>query len=118
MSFFNRRRGEGGTSPVPNEQLNLTNYDERTVFPTDGFSVQPSAPQPMQQPIPSATTTAVFDGAGVSSVPPIGTERPMVFASREHKDVYIYEYSDRLEYYVKMNTSMYKFNTVYKNSQG
>ena len=41
-------------------------------------------------------------------------ELPMVFASREHSDIYIYEYSDRLEYYLKTATSMYRFNTVKK----
>ena len=102
MSFFNRRRDREQISPVPdNQPLNLTNYVEKTVIPTDAQS----------ETAVGAATTAVMDN--VSSVR-TETERPMVFVSKEHSGIYIYEYSDRLEYYVKTATCMYKFDTVAK----
>jgi len=103
LSFFNRRR-EQPVSPIPDAQpLNLTNYVEKTVIPTDAQSDTQL----------SSATTAVMDG-GVQSGVQTATERPMVFVSKEHSDIYIYEYSDRLEYYVKTATCMYKFDTVAK----
>ncbi|MDE5562868.1 MAG: hypothetical protein K2J01_04910 [Clostridiales bacterium] len=48
----------------------------------------------------SATPVATAQASGL----------PMVFASRTHKDVYVYEYSDRLEWYLKTATCMHLFN--------
>lgn len=108
MSIFRRRNGFDRTDdPVPSptdDRLNLTNYVERTVIPTDaGYGYTAPATEPL-----AATTTAVSDFAETA-------EQPMVFASREHSGIYIYEYSDRLEYYVRTATCMHKFDTVKKS---
>ena len=104
MGLFGRRRGGFGeqTSPAPTDDyLNLTKYDEKFILPTDGG---------LRQRCP--TVTAVRELA--QDAPLQQTERPMVFLSRAHSDIYIYEYSDRLEYYVKTATCMFKCNTVTK----
>ncbi len=41
-------------------------------------------------------------------------ERPMVFALRKYKDVFVYEYSDRFEYYNYTLNGMVRMNTEYK----
>lgn len=111
MSIFNRRRAgmDSQLAPEPAEDhLNLTNYVERTVIPTDGYNAVPSA----QNVAPAAsTTTAVRDNASdnVSAV-----ERPMVFKSKQHPDMFIYEYSDRLEYYIRTASDMVCFRTEKK----
>lgn len=102
--MFNRRRGGfGNDSPVPDNDFNgMTGYEEKTVFPMES-GVAPS---------PASSTTAVenygFDPASITG------ERPRVFTSRENAGVYIYEYSDRLEYFVKLENSMFRFNIVKK----
>ena len=109
MSFFNRRRNGFNESPVPDQSDNfggLTGYVEKTVIPTDNFADAQAR---------AATTTAVVDmPLGATDMQQQTGERPMVFLSKEHSGIYIYEYSDRLEYYVRTNTCMYKFDTVYK----
>lgn len=115
MSFFNRRRSEFDRAAVGrDEQLNLTNYDERTVIPTESVPpVMPVSMQPIDTSMPATSTVSVPVGTA-QPVPPPPTERPMVFVSREHPGIYIYEYSDRLEYYMRTNTCMHKFDTVKK----
>lgn len=118
MFGFGRRRSFDRQND--NDQ-NSTGYREKTVFTTDfgspdngGYSggfAQNSAPQ--------SNGYANQNNAYAQSASSGGTttevrELPMVFASREHSDIYIYEYSDRLEYYLKTATSMYLFNTVKK----
>lgn len=115
MGSFGRRRGGFGeqASPAPTDDyLNLTKYDEKFILPTDGGLPLQQQTEPR---VDGATVTAVRD---LQQTEPQQlaqqTERPMVFLSRAHSDIYIYEYSDRLEYYVKTATCMFKFNTVAK----
>lgn len=68
-------------------QPDLTDYEEKKVLP-------------------------VSDALGGAAGTP--DERPLVFASNKHEGVYIYEYSDRLEFYVKTNTGMVLHSKVYK----
>ena len=120
-----------------NNDQNSTGYSEKTVFPTDfggqennnfqnGYA-QPTTPQNngydgyAQNQTPAGgmyAQQAQHNYAYAQSSAPVTTaqmrELPMVFASRTHSDVYIYEYSDRLEYYLRTATSMYLFNTVRK----
>ena len=104
--FGRRRNGLGAQSPVPDPDKypNLTNYEERFVRPTE--PTQPFAAEP----------APAFTGADIAQQVAVATERPMVFVSKAHSDIYIYEYSDRLEYYVKTSTCMYKFDTVRKQN--
>ena len=57
--------------------------------------------------------------AAPQSATPVATAQvsglPMVFASRTHKDVYVYEYHDRLEWYLRTATCMHLFNIDRKN---
>lgn len=110
MGIFGRRRNNFGqqSNPVPTDDyLNLTKYDEKFILPTD-VGAQAAAQSPLAE---TTTVTAVRD---LQSTDAQTAERPMVFLSKEHSDIYIYEYSDRLEYYVKTATCMFKFNTVNK----
>lgn len=106
---------------------NATGYQEKTVFPTDfsapeysnnyqsgGYAqdngyAQNGAPQnSMVQ--NSGTYTQSMGGTATE----VAQERPMVFASRKHNDIFIYEYSDRIEWYLKTDKEMYLFDTVKK----
>ncbi len=105
--MFGRRRRNGfdgdGLIPDDNGFNGMTGYEEKTVFPADfGKTVEPAA----------QTATAVRDGFSATSTT---AERPMVFVSKENSGVFIYEYADRLEYYVKLESSMFMFNVVKKN---
>ncbi|MCH5165967.1 MAG: hypothetical protein J1G01_06160 [Clostridiales bacterium] len=111
MGIFNRRRGiDRQESPKPTDDyLNLlTKYDEKYILPTDN-----AGPQMPQQDFSATTATATMVG-DMQSVGMQTEERPMVFVMRENKDIFVYEYSDRLEYYLKTDSSMYKFHTVKK----
>lgn len=109
MSLFgNRRRsGFGGDSPVPDRDFNeMTGAEENRVFSTES---QPVATQ-------TATAPEVNNNYGFDPASVVG-ERPRVFASRDNKDVFIYEYSDRLEYFVKLENSMFRFNVTNKQQR-
>lgn len=120
-----------------NGEQNSTGYSEKTVFPTDFGSpennnyqngyAQPAAPQSNMYDGGYAQNSELNNGgyaqpaqpqnygyAAPQSVTPVATAPvgglPMVFASRTHKDVYVYEYSDRLEWYLKTATCMHLFN--------
>ncbi|MDE6201417.1 MAG: hypothetical protein K2M47_06045 [Clostridiales bacterium] len=120
-----------------NEQ-NSTGYREKTVFSTefgspetnnyqngyaqnmpqnngfDGGYAQSPAPNYGGYEQPSAPQSYAYaQSAAPVATAPAG-ELPMVFASNKHPDMYVYEYSDRLEWYLKTSTSMYLFNTVKK----
>lgn len=104
MFGHRRRNGFDGDGLIPDDKgfNGMTGYEEKTVFSTD----LGKAPEPAAQ-----TATAVQNGfSAVSST----AERPMVFVSKENSGVFIYEYSDRLEYYVKLESSMFMFNVVKK----
>lgn len=116
-----------------NEQ-NSTGYREKTVFPTDfgapennnfqNGGYNQNVPQNngfdggyAQAPAPDGgyTQPAAPQSYGYAqSAAPVATaqvsELPMVFASRTHSDVYVYEYPDRLEWYLKTATCMHLFN--------
>lgn len=101
-----------------NEDQNSTGYSEKTVFSTDFGAPQNTYQNGMygqsdyaQSAPQNNAMNAPYTGNTLTET---AQEKPMVFASREHSDIYIYEYSDRLEYYLKTATSMYRFNTVKK----
>lgn len=107
-------------------QPDLTGYEEKQIFPTDGMFGNNGYNQPVQPVAPSVQPVDYTGFTGNASVANYGgvatemreintVEKPMVFAMRGHSDIYIYEYSDRLEYYVKASTKMHMFDTVYKN---
>lgn len=52
--------------------------------------------------------------AGAPSAADEGEERPYAYASRSDPNLYIYEYSDRLEYYRRMGDEMIHTSTEYK----
>ena len=113
--MFGRRRNSGANDVLPDS----TNYQEKTVFTTDGGPSDYSRPVGSQSPFgaPYQSSPYLGDAGTVTEMRPIQsapkTEAlPMVFASREHNDIYIYEYPDRFEYYLRTATSMYLFNTV------
>lgn len=107
-----RRRPFNTEKPVDAEE-NLTGFDERYVIPTgvpvDGFS-QPQQPQPQ-----SGGQTYAPQSAPAYDRSMAEPERPMVFALREHPDMYVYEYSDRFEYYRRTPYGMERCNTEYRN---
>lgn len=134
MGFFNRRRSfdrnQAGVQP------DSTGYQEKTVYSADvsgqysdnGFASQAQqsgaysvgaqgygAPNSDAQGY-GAQSYGMPSGQTVTDVdyPPVEkqTELPKVYASREHPDIYIYEFSDRLEYYFRTANSMCKLKTV------
>lgn len=127
MSMFpSRRRPFNTESPVTGE--NLTGYDERYDLPVNGsgagvglaqdapaqngVSVQPGLfDRSFGQAQPVATATAV-----AAESAPI-KERPMVFALRAFSDMFVYEYSDRFEYYRRTPDGMVRCNTEYKQTR-
>ncbi len=116
-----RRRNFEESNPINSDDWNLTKYDEKYILPTDGSANVSQDPVPVPQSAASVATdmktetvTDVYSvgrGYGRESVE---TERPMVFALRAYKDVYVYEYKDRLEYYKNTPDGMVKCNTEYK----
>ena len=133
MDIFGRRRRANRQEPTPTQQ-DLTGYEEKTVFSTEppvsstespvnvapgyGYSQQqaPVEPNygaagytPQQTSGYNGTVTEFRDLDGE-----VRTERPMVFAMRAIPDMYVYEYSDRLEYYLRTPSSMFKYKTVMK----
>lgn len=111
FSFFGlgRRRGPNGVEPTPTSEPNLTNYDEKTVFRTESEELKAGAAA-----MPAAGTTTATATDSESSVYGQADERPMVFATRQNPDMYIYEYSDRLETYIKTSSAMLLYKTEYK----
>lgn len=101
--FFNRRRSLDSQVGVQDNR-NLTNYDEKTIFSTDAGGAYGNYDGVVTATAPRDVYTATTQKETL----------PMVFASRNHSDIYIYEYPDRLEYYVKASTQMFKFDTVKK----
>lgn len=123
--MFGRKRPPMGEVPP-----GATDYQEKTVFSTEPSAPAPqtqqmySAPQPQQMysaPQPQQSFggyTTTPNGGAVTEMRPLyqePQEKPRVFASRKSPDIFIYEYSDRLEYYLRTATSMYKFHTVMRN---
>ena len=112
MFGSSRRRSLGGQG-----EQNSTGYSERTVFPTDFGSPENSNYQ-NTAPQGNGGQSGLFgdiapqeSGYAPSASKP---ELPMVFASRENSDMYIYEYPDRLEWYVKTSTCMLLVRTAKK----
>lgn len=114
MGLFNRRRNnfDGGQAQTPaptDDYLNLTKYDEKFILPTDSGAQSAFGEAPS---LGTATITSVRDIPVAEQQQ--GGERPMVFLSRKHNDIYIYEYSDRLEYYIRTSNSMMMLTSVKK----
>lgn len=122
-----RRRPFSTESPVTGE--NLTGYEERYELPTNGaggFGFMQDA-QPAQNQTAPTSQPSLFGqsaygqaqpGTGhataVAAEPAPAKERPMVFALRAFSDMFVYEYSDRFEYYRRTPDGMVRCNTEYK----
>lgn len=98
--------------PTPDDDYNPTNYDEKFVIPTGGgaqmqqsgmFGAAPAYTAPVyktEQPLGFGAAAAPASAAvGSESEKTASAEQPMVFALRSDSQLYVYEYSDRLEYY-------------------
>lgn len=91
----------------------MTKYDEKFIFSTDsglsmGKATDNVGATGFGAAIPQAETTTTTVMA-MRDIPPTQTvvaEKPMVFKLRANNDVYVYEYSDRLEYYLKTDSCM------------
>ena len=141
--FSGRRRPFNTDRPVTGE--NLTGYDERYELPIEsgsqgstfgatqnaapaqsfnGFGAPPQdlfggsafgAPQTESK---VATATAPMqDVSGLRQDGQSSFERPMVFALRAFSDMFVYEYSDRFEYYRRTPNGMERCNTEYKQNR-
>lgn len=105
--MFERRRQDRFAN---DENLNLTKYSEKYILPTDGgqdvSDLYTPPPQgdfaPQSAPSESAIPVATAQTENV--------ERPMVFAVKSHRNMYVYEYSDRLEYYLRTENGMFLYN--------
>ncbi len=126
--FPSRRRPFNTESPVTGE--NLTGYDERYELPADnagafGYSQdarpaqnQNASAQPSlfgQNAFGQAQQSSV--GAATAVAAETVKERPMVFALRAFSDMFVYEYSDRFEYYRRTPDGMVRCNTEYKQAR-
>lgn len=99
--------------PTPDDDYNPTNYDEKYVIPTgvgaelqqqqSMFGSAPDYTAPVyknEQPLGfGAAAAPAAAGVGSDAVKATAAEQPMVFALRSDAQLYVYEYSDRLEYY-------------------
>ncbi|MCH5155256.1 MAG: hypothetical protein J1F69_01490 [Clostridiales bacterium] len=126
--MFGRRRSFDRND---NEQ-NATGYREKTVFSTDFGSPENSnyqnsgaqGPQDnfggyAQSGYGDFSQNAAPQNYGYTQSATQGTatqvqDLPMVFASRKHSDIYVYEYPDRVEWYLKTATCMHLFDTQKK----
>ncbi|MCH5154048.1 MAG: hypothetical protein J1F71_02435 [Clostridiales bacterium] len=113
MFGSSRRRAFDGQG----SELNSTGYSEKTVFTTDfgspeNSNYQNAAPQGGSAQSSLFGEPVAQDNAYAPSTPKV--ELPMVFASRENSDMYIYEYPDRLEWYVRTSTCMLLVRTAKK----
>ena len=110
--MFGRRRGNfEEQSPVPG---GMTKYDEKFVFSTDGGYSNPVSSASgafnggnaaFGAPPQAETTATVMSMRDIAPAPQqTAVEKPMVFKMRANNDVYVYEFSDRLEYYLKTDT--------------
>lgn len=78
-----------------------------------GFGGTPYAPQ--QPAVPQQPAFGSMGQSGYFVAPiPQNNERPMVFSDSRVKGQYIYEYSDRLEYYMVSGKSIVHCATRYK----
>ncbi|MDE5592943.1 MAG: hypothetical protein K2I75_03315 [Clostridiales bacterium] len=136
----NSRRRTFDRTNNNNSEQNSTGYSEKTVFPTNfgspennnyqngyaqstvpqnnafgGDALNPAQANGYVQPAqPQNYGYAAMQSATPVATAPVGG-LPMVFASRTHKDVYVYEYHDRLEWYLKTATCMHLFNIEKKS---
>lgn len=122
FGFGNRRRAFDNNN---NNDQNGTGYQEKKVFPTDfsapeysnnyqsgGYAQDNGYTRPAPQ--NSGAQSGVYTQSMGGTMTEVAQERPMVFASRKHSDMYVYEYSDRVEWYLKTDKEMYLFDTVKK----
>lgn len=124
------RFGEDSELSKNSDYADNTKYDEKYVMPTKGgasafgTSSVYSAPaeQPGQTRMFGDPMTDAVRGPSLyaNSVPTNGTgtaEAPRVFALRSDPTLYVYEYSDRLEYYRNTPTGMMLCNVEYKRTR-
>ena len=98
---------QNGYAQQPAPQNNA--YDggyAQNPFADNGGYVQPA-------PAPAPAATQGYGYAPSTAAPTTtaqASDLPMVFASRKHSDIYVYEYADRVEWYLKTATCMHLFN--------
>ncbi|MCM1368399.1 MAG: hypothetical protein NC184_06305 [Roseburia sp.] len=112
--MFERKRHDRFSG---DDELNLTKYSEKYILPTDGG--QPASdfytPMPQSEPAPQSAVSASASAIPVATAQSDSGERPMVFAVKSHRNMYVYEYSDRLEYYLRTENGMFLYNREAKN---
>lgn len=104
--MFNRRRGFGENE---NDFNGMTGYEEKTEFPVNAGAQTPAAPFSAA----ALPVTAVAEEYGFTPASVTG-ERPRVFAMRGNDKIFVYEYSDRLEYFIKLDNTMFRYSIVNK----
>lgn len=90
----------GGNTQGFSAQQSMFNSD-----PTQsGFNAAPA--QNGFNAAPAHSGFAATGNGGFSQTPTVQSERPMVFMLRDDPDMYVYEYSDRLEYFRRTQVGM------------
>ncbi len=108
----------GGQSPVqtpapdPSDRSFVFGQSDRvdgraSVFPQPSASAFNAVP-PVKQEEPAPAQREF------NSAPVVSSERPMVFVLRDDENMFVYEYSDRLEYYRRTDVGMVHCATKYK----
>ena len=121
--YNDRRRAFDGQG----REQNSTGYSEKTTLPVDFGSPENSNYQNNVPPTSGTPSGGMFDVFSQPVTQQIPTQQsydfaqsapkaelPMVFASHRHKDIYVYEYKDRLEWYLKTPTGMLLIQTQQK----
>ena len=123
------RFGDGPELPGNSDYADNTKYNEKYVMPTRGtapdFGTSSVYSEPTEYPgqvrMFNDPMTGASRGASqhASSITPQNgaqntSEAPMVFALRSDPSLYVYEYSDKLEYYRHTPTGMMLCNIEYK----
>ncbi len=138
-----RRFNDGAVTHENTDYADNTKYDEKYIMPTDavtpdfGTSSVYAAPaqepgqtqsfrDPMSEPdgrqpsrpsfYASPRTEQANNGYGAQQ-PSSRAEAPMVFALRSDPTLFVYEFSDRLEYYRNTPTGMMLCNVEYKKNR-
>lgn len=107
--------------PAPTAPPEPAFRDRSFVFGGDSGRASAFSPKPEEhgyvlggQPQNAAADTGAYSTGNVGE--PVKTgERPMVFVMRDDRNMYAYEYSDRLEFYRRTERGMVYCATRYKN---
>ncbi len=139
-----RRFNDSVPSSGNNDYADNTKYDEKYIMPTDAVTpdfgtssvyaapaqepgrtqsfrdpmAEPDRMQPSARPSLYAAPRTEQQNTGYgASQPTQRSEAPMVFALRSDPTLFVYEFSDRLEYYRNTPTGMMLCNVEYKKNR-